>query len=322
MMRSFLFLLSLLVPLTSGHAAAGHAGISSSSEGDILVLGATGRTGSLLYQNLINNLKDGHHGKVRALVQDRDKAREILQCDKCDESEGVYEGDIRNLTSLLPAFRHVRTVAIATGVSGVGNNMTREYIRAVEFEGVQNAVRALAQVSNLQAYGVTNLRVVLCSSRGTTTPSSMLQGVFGDILFYKLNAEAFLGSIGMVSSIVKPCGLSNNEGHNATLVVLHDDAPVPTGSFIIPRADVARVMAELVMRPPAQNLRFDLCSLHGPATTDLQQLVESAKWSWQHPITGTDTSSSAWDQRHKRRNLQQVVAQTMQSVPTRFIPVK
>ena len=132
-MRSTLLpLFSILIPLTSGHSSDRHpvAGVA----GDILVLGATGRTGSLLYQNL----KQSNH-KVRALVQSRDKARDILQCDKCDETEGVFVGDIRNLTSLLPAFHHVQTVAIATGVSGVGN-LTRKDIRAVEFDGVQNAV--------------------------------------------------------------------------------------------------------------------------------------------------------------------------------------
>ncbi|CAB9513463.1 3-beta hydroxysteroid dehydrogenase/isomerase family [Seminavis robusta] len=202
-MSSFIcsLVLLLLAPLASCH---GHHG------GTVLVLGATGRTGSLLYKDL---KKTSRH-EVRALIRSTDKARDILGCDKCDESEGIYLGDITNVTSMIPAFEHVQTVAIATGLSGRGSP-TQEVIRSIEFDGIQNAVKALAQETNIQAYGgVSNLRVVLCSSRGTTTPSS---GVFGDILFYKLNAEVFLGSIGMTTSIVKPCGLSTQAGQNRTL---------------------------------------------------------------------------------------------------------
>ena len=43
-------------------------------------------------------------------------------------------------------------------------------------------------------------------------------------------------------------------------------------------------MAELVVRPARQNLRFDLCSIEGPATTDLGALLDSAKWGWEEEV--------------------------------------
>jgi hypothetical protein len=195
--------------------------------GIVVVLGATGRTGSLLYHELVvlkrqqqqqqqhdghtaaneivNNIINNSTNNVRALVRSVDKAREILHCNTCDEREGIFVGDIQNLTSLLAAFEHVQTVAIATGVSGRGTPTTSD-IKAIEFTGIQNAVRALAHDHggggcDVAVVPVKDRRVVLCSSRGTTTPST--SKVFGDILWYKLNAEAFLGSIGMVTSIVK-----------------------------------------------------------------------------------------------------------------------
>lgn len=242
-------------------------------EASVLVVGATGRTGSLMYKEL----KERGEDNVRALVRDLTKAKEVLDCVACDASEGIFVGDVRDLTSLLPAFQGVQTVAIAAGASG---KETLEEIKAIEFLGVQNAVKALAQDTNVEQFGgVQNLKVVLCSSRGTTTFSS--DNAFGEILFYKLNAEVFLGSVGMVTSIVKPCGLGHSAGKNSTLVVLHDDAPTSTGSFVVEREDVARVMAELVIHNPQQNIRFDLCSIEGPATTDLGGLIESAKWNWQ-----------------------------------------
>jgi hypothetical protein len=108
---------------------------------------------------------------------------------------------------------------------------------------------------------------------------------------------------------------------------LHDDAPTPTGSQMIPRADVARVMAHLVMSPPSQNLRFDLCSIEGPATTDLYKLVDSAKWGWQNIGGGATTSTNtlaveSHGQQTAKISLYEAVSRTMQSVPSRFLPPK
>jgi hypothetical protein len=109
-------------------------------------------------------------------------------------------------------------------------------------------------------------------------------------------------------------------------LALHDDAPTPTGSQMIPRADLARVMAHLVMSPPRQNLRFDLCSIEGPATTDLYKLVDSAKWDWQDiggaaTTTGTDTLAvESHGQQTVKISLYEAVSRTMQSVPSRFLP--
>ena len=348
---SWILLLVLLLLLQSPRptlcSSQANTTAPAAPTGNILVLGATGRTGSLLYHNLketlaLDHLHTNNNDKVevRALVRSLDKARDILHCDKCDENEGIYQGDITNLTSLLPAFAHVQIVAIATGMNSRSGSASRETIRAVEYIGVQNAVRALAQDMNIRDFdnngggsGSSSLGVVLCSSRGTTTPPPTLPtttattittssyrgsndgqrrvtNIFSDILFYKLNAEAFLGSIGMVTAIVKPCGLVDQVAGNRTLLALHDDAPTPTGSQLIPRGDVARVMAHLVrmmmkrMRqspsPPPMtrslfsspsssldmNLRFDLCSIEGPGIQNLDRLVELAKWEWQQEQQG------------------------------------
>ena len=165
-------------------------------------------------------------------------------------------------------------MAIVTAASG--RHSSDEDQKAIEFWGVQNQIKALAQELNLDQFGLRNLRVVLCSSMGTTRPTDM----FGNILFYKLNAEAFLGSCGIPSTIVKPCGLLDDDtAGNATLVAYHDDASI--GSHAIAREYVAQVMAEAVIRRPRDNLRFDLCAIHGPPTTDYGALLDSSKWDWE-----------------------------------------
>ena len=104
------------------------------------------------------------------------------------------------------------------------------------------------------------------------------------MLFYKLNAEAFLGASGVPAAVVKPCGLGNGEGGQQQLLTGHDDAMLTTvHPPMVARADVARVMVQALVERQA-GLRFDLCaSLRGDPTTDdeLGALLDSARWDWE-----------------------------------------
>lgn len=236
----------------------------------VLVTGATGRTGSLLYAKL---KADARIGAVRALVTSIEKARSTLKCTKCDASEGIFLGNVTQLSTLTAAMEGVSSVAIAVGA---GPSSSPELQHAIEFTGVQNQVRALAAGGG--AASAAELRVVLCSSMGTTAPNPKpYEG--GSILFWKLNAEAFLGASGVGSVVVKPCGLSGSS--TKTLLVGHDDALLQTRPPLVSRENVAAVMAEAVARRSA-GLRFDLCSKEGPPTTDLGALLTAAAEPWQH----------------------------------------
>ena len=89
----------------------------------VLVTGATGRTGKILYKQL---KADGRIAQVRALLhgsgspEEHKKAKAALNCSACDTSEGVYYGDVTIPTSLTAAFHGVDTVAITTAVGGAG----------------------------------------------------------------------------------------------------------------------------------------------------------------------------------------------------------
>ena len=111
---------------------------------------------------------------------------------------------------------------------------------AVEFTGVENQIKALT--AGNPYVPPSRLNFVLCSSMGTTDPSPKpYEG--GSILFWKLNAEAFLGASGVTSVVVKPGGLIDGDANKATLVVGHDDTLLTTVSPpTVTRADVARVM--------------------------------------------------------------------------------
>jgi hypothetical protein len=153
---------------------------------------------------------------------------------------------------------------------------------------VRNQVRALAAPDGPR-FAAEDVRVVLCSSMGTVAPPAI--NPLGDILFYKLNAEAWLLSAGVPAVIVKPGGLTNAPGGARKLVVGHDDSldpawpgggPAPS----IPRADVARVMVAALLDAGAMaghipTLRFDVAAVEGDPTTDLDRLLRDAAWAWE-----------------------------------------
>lgn len=264
-------------------AAAAAAGLPS-----VLVTGATGRTGSLIYLGL----KSAHPSMdVRALVRSVEKARRILGCDLCNASEGIYVGDVTNETTLMTPARGISTLVIAVGVDG---NATEAQARSVEFGGVQKQVTAIAQPANRPGCVVgynqyCGLRTVLVSSMGTTLPApSPAQG--GTILFWKLNAEAFLGYTGFPSVVIKPGGLLETPGNASTLMVGHDDSLLANVSVpVISRADVAAVAREAALeeaRPATGGfLRFDVCGKPGPPTAP-SDVLQAARHAWQRGAAG------------------------------------
>ena len=232
----------------------------------VIVTGATGRTGALVYANL---KADPRIGEVRALVRNASKAAVVLKCSKCDESEGIYVGDVTVPASLEAAFMGMTTVAIAVG--GAGTKSEKE-MRTLELDGLENQIAALAKNST----STDGLRAVLCSSGETTNPRPLpFEG--GKDLFWKLNGEAFLGSSGIASTIVKPCGLGDGPPGKTRLVTGHDDKLPPPGILLfVKRADVAAVMSEAVAAQ-TKSLRFNLCSgLLGKPTPPADVLKQAA----------------------------------------------
>jgi len=243
--------------------------LAASEAGKVaLVTGATGRTGSQLYFQL---KQSPAFSEVRALVISRDKAKQVLNCSKCDASEGIYLGNVTEPDSLSPAMAGVSTLAICVGASPDASPSLQQ---AIEFTGVQNQLTSLAA----QATDHAAQQVLLVSSMGTTQPNpSPSEG--GSILFWKLNAEAFLMASGVPFTIVKPCGLLSTSGGRKELLVGHDDTLLSTMPPVIPRADVASVMSHAAASH-AVGLRFDLCSKVGTPTTDYAALLKAAQYPW------------------------------------------
>ena len=258
-------------------------GASASPPGAVLITGATGRTGSSLY----HQLRGVGAPKVRALVRNVTKARARLGCDLCDESEGIYVGDVTDPRSLVEAFDGVETVVILTGSFPVKlPNGTMVYPeggtpRDIDYLGTNNQV--------VEAVKAGLKRVVLVSSMGTTSPGNYLDLLDdGYVLSYKLNAEAYLmqtaaslqgSSTPLDYSIVKPSGLTPAVGAptNASYVIGHSDCLMacPSGGSMcgtISRDDLARVLAKTVTLGLVRSTRYDISS-------DPKKAVSEHDWS-------------------------------------------
>ena len=230
-------------------------------ERTVLVAGATGRTGRLIYRRLQRLSSVGsisYSFTVRALARSAAKARSVLSCSTCDSRDGIFIGDIRDPKSLdvSGAFDgKVDALVIATGATVVrdkAGNFTYPsgaWPRDVDWEGGRNLVRALGTSSSPH--------VVLISSMGTTSPGSALDriGPDGFVLSYKLSLEAFLASAPSAKiphwTTVKPCGLVDDEyvAGERQLLVGHDDTLEKIAKPVVARDDVARVVVAALMRP-------------------------------------------------------------------------
>merc|ERR1711907_387495 len=84
--------------------------------GTVVVTGATGRTGYQIY-----NLLKSHKQDVRAFVRNATKARDLLKCTKCDESEGIYVGDIKDRDSMKAVMNGAQALIVATSAAPIVN---------------------------------------------------------------------------------------------------------------------------------------------------------------------------------------------------------
>jgi len=262
----------------------------------VLVTGATGGTGLQVFKQL---KADGGF-KVRAFVRSADKAKKMLGCDKCDESEGIFVGDLTDTASVKKAMKDVDKIAITSSAVFDCNGPldptkppcyyhNHSYPVDIDWVGTKTQVEALASLDS-----IATKQVVYVSTRDTMDPNSRY-GNLGDghTSFYHLNAEAFIMSSGVPFTIIKACGLGDDKPGQYKLVVGHDGKGYDQKlDSVIDRSDVARVVVQAFHKPSSSNnLRFDLCSEMGPAATKdadiVKDVFDAARYPWNKKVMGT-----------------------------------
>jgi len=220
----------------------------------ILVTGATGRTGRLVYHELRSK-----NVPTRAFVRNRTKAREVLGCDACDESEGIFVGDVAKAESFMDAVWDIRGIIITTtsdmAHDGTGTDLIPE-TREIDMWGTYLQVFAAGEAAKKS--GVRPF--VFYVSWANLERKSPNQ-----FLFNKLNGEVLSMSQGLPFAIVKPCKLNDNAGGHTEVLVGPSDSLGGIGGSegSMSRADLAKLLVEMAMSGKAvghANLRFDVCS--------------------------------------------------------------
>lgn len=256
---------------------------ASPPSGPVLVTGATGRTGSAAYR-----LLKSQGVEVRALVRNVTKAQELLGCTACDESDGIYVGDVTSPSTLDAPMSGASGLVILTSSHADCDNIFHhcsfphgQSPADVDWKGQRNQIEAFAK--SVAASQIATPMIALVSAMGTTHVDSPFPG---HSAFYKLNAEAALMSSRIPFAIVKPCGLVDGAPATRALLVDHDDAMYDMDEPTIARGDVARLLVAALAAPDVigAGVRFDVCSTAAGAPTadaDLVNVLRNAQYPWQ-----------------------------------------
>ncbi|XP_027350833.1 uncharacterized protein At5g02240-like [Abrus precatorius] len=245
--------------------------MAESPQSTVLVTGAGGRTGQIVYKKL----KERPNQYVtRGLVRTEQSKQNIGAADD------IFVGDIRDAGSIVPAIQGIDALIILTSAvpqMKPGFDPTKgqrpefyfedgEYPEQVDWLGQKN------QIDAAKAAGVK--QIVLVGSMGGTDINHPLNSLGnGNILVWKRKAEQYLADCGIPYTIIRAGGLQDKDGGVRELIVGKDDELLQTETRTIPRADVAEVCIQALNFEEAKFKAFDLASkpeAAGSATKDFK----------------------------------------------------
>jgi len=199
---------------------------------NILVAGATGRTGQIIVQKLL-----GRGLEPRALVRTPKQAINLF-----GQSILYQQGDVREIETLHPAMRGVTAVISAVSADApVGKNCPRR----VDYEGVAN----LARAAKLNGVG----HFILISSIAVTNPQHPMN-LFGNILKWKWEGEKTLRKSGLSYTIIRPGCLKELGGQRHQLSFHQGDQFLGT----ISREDLAETCLQALQYTRGWNVTFEV----------------------------------------------------------------
>lgn len=217
-------------------APGGESQSVTASPQNILVAGATGRTGKLVVAEL---LAQGH--RLRGLARNIEVARVEYPA-----VEWV-SADLKAPGSLGPAVRGVDRIVFA-----VGANVARDPANLpemVEFGGVA-ALVDLGKTAGIKHF-------VLMSSGGVGHADPTATSGFAGVMRYKHDAENYLRRSDLSYSIVRPGSLSDDAAGKHHIALCQGD-PVWANLATMTRADVALVIAHALFDPAAVRKTFEV----------------------------------------------------------------
>ncbi|XP_021289977.1 uncharacterized protein At5g02240 [Herrania umbratica] len=224
----------------------------------VLVTGAGGRTGQIVYKKLKER---SDQFVARGLVRTPESKEKIGGADD------VFVGDIRDPSTLVPAMQGVDALIILTSAvprMKPGFDPTKggrpefyfedgAYPEQVDWCGQKN------QIDVAKEAGVKH--IVLVGSMGGTNLNHPLNSFGnGNILVWKRKAEQYLADSGVPYTIIRAGGLQDRDGGIREFLVGKDDELLQTETRTIARPDVAEVCIQALKFEEAKFKAFDLAS--------------------------------------------------------------
>ncbi|CAB1119693.1 unnamed protein product [Ectocarpus sp. CCAP 1310/34] len=230
----------------------------------VLVTGAGGRTGGIVFEKLL--AKEGY--ATKGMVRTEKSANNLKKKCKVEVLDSnIAIADLATPGLLAAALEGMEAVVLCTSAVpkiypfSIAKVMFKKMILRSEDPGrpkfywCENGtpeevdwLGAKALIDAAKAAGVKHF--VYVGSMGGTQPDNFLNtigkqedGTGGDILLWKRKAEEYLIASGMTYTIIHPGGLLDKEGGKRQLVLDTDDKMLERKSRSIPRADVAQAVA-------------------------------------------------------------------------------
>ncbi|KAK9057305.1 hypothetical protein SSX86_022140 [Deinandra increscens subsp. villosa] len=247
--------------------------MADSGRTTVLVTGAGGRTGQIVYKKLKE--RSGEY-VARGFVRSEESKGKI------GGEDDVLIGDIRDPQTVNPAVEGIDALVILTsavpkmkpGFDPTKGGRPEFYFEEgsnpeqVDWEGQKN------QIDAAKAAGVKH--IVLVGSMGGTNLNHPLNSLGnGNILVWKRKAEQYLADSGIPYTIIRAGGLQDKEGGIRELLIGKDDELLETETKTVARSDVAEVCIQALQFEEAKFKAFDLASKpegSGTPTKDFKSL--------------------------------------------------
>ena len=259
----------------------------------VAVTGATGRTGRLVVQQLL----DRGVSQVLALVRDEEKAKQVFSNNPLPKNLKIIPCDLSKEADILKALEPAdAAIWCATGFSDAPGTDPLEKVKrllgialtpksSIDAVGLPALAKALAQNKeringSAPAVGATTPKIVMCSSAGVTRPiwdADKRERFIGsaDIPIVRLNPFGILDvkresetklretcrAAGINYCIVRPTGLNDNWPAGSRPVLSQGDVAVGRTN----RQDVAKLLVDVLSATEASGKTFEAFTVAGYA---------------------------------------------------------
>ncbi len=234
----------------------------------VLVTGATGRTGSLV----LKKLRQRDQYKALGFARSSEKVQSLF-----GTTDHFYFGNIGDSNSLSPALENCDVLVILTSAQPqVTPPSAPGSPPGCSFEpgGTPEEVDYQGQINQIDAAKVAGVKhIILVGSMGGTNEHHPLNH-FGKVLIWKRKSEQYLIDSGIDYTIIRAGGLLDEPGGQREFLIGSNDELLnnpPNGiATTIPRSDVAEVVIQAIEHPEAKSKAFDVITLP-PNETPTQQ---------------------------------------------------